>query len=105
MSITVDFIDCPNCGDNQATQETDNTGRVEIFCTCCGYNTFDKENVCPRCSAGLSYDTIMDNGVIDANGNSLISYKTICMNENCDYEGYAIFKMKFVYHNDHAIEE
>jgi len=105
MSVTVDYIDCPNCGDKEATRDTDNkTARVDIFCTNCGYNNADRENVCPKCTAGLSFDTIEDKGILDANGDFLVYYKTNCLSEKCDYEGYAIYKMKFVYHSEDAPE-
>jgi hypothetical protein len=105
MSTTVDYIECPNCHDDECGRETDNkTGHVYIFCTNCGYNNQDRFDMCPKCTAGLSFDTIEDNGALDPNADFLVHYKTHCCSEKCDYEGYAIMKMVFVHHSDSVPE-
>jgi len=101
MSTTIDYIICHNCKNEVATRETNNTsGHVTIFCTCCGFNSDDRMNVCPKCTAGLSFNNIEENGALDSNGDFQPYFKTECMNEDCDYEGYAIMKMVFVCHSD-----
>ena len=101
MSTIYDNAVCPNCGVKTADMETDTkSGHTIITCNVCGFYSEHREDVCPECTAGLSFDTIEDNGVLDPKGNFLVHYKTTCMSENCNYEGYAIYKMQFVCHND-----
>ena len=105
MSITIDFTECPNCGIKKVDRETNNrTGHVQIYCNVCGFDSDHRENVCPKCTSGLSYDTIEDNGILDPMGNFAVQYKTKCCNEKCDYEGFSIYKMEFVHHSDTPLE-
>ena len=101
MSVTVDYIKCPNCGEDEATRETDNkTQKTSITCTACGYDSNDRLGVCPVCTAGLAHDSIIDNCIVNHQGDWEVHYAVKCMSDKCDYEGYERFKLTFLGHID-----